>query len=241
MDYIDIYSTLLVGMIAFILETVINIVVFFLVIKLIINAIKKVSNRKYFKSSIIVNDISKPIKERYTDISKAELATFNTDDLTAFKNYFYRIFLNFETAYNNLDYNAMKTLSTKQLFQNYYTGITLDLESGKKRIISNIQKNNVIIFEVFSSSVKQVVSAIIEISYINYTVDKNGYIISGSRDKVTESFEVIFKKEFGNENKEITNCPNCGAAINGLKCEFCRSTIKNPEFKINSIRKIIDK
>lgn len=211
----------------------------FKVVAEIFKSFKRKSTTNFFKSNVIHNSNTTTQREKYVDISKKELATFNTDDLDTFKNYFYKIFVDFENAYNNLDYNTMKSLSTKQLFHNYHTGITLDLEIGKKRIINNIQKKKVIIYEVFSSSVKQVVSAMIEISYINYTMNKDGVVISGSRDvKTTEKFEVIFRKDF--ETEDVTNCPNCGATVTGNKCDFCRTSLKNVSFKINSIKKIVN-
>lgn len=225
-----------------ILYVFIQVSIFFTVFKVIISVIKgirKTVTNNFFKNNVIVNDNINVFKEKYTDISKKELATFNTDDLDAFKNYFYKIFLQFENAYNNLDYATMRSLSTKQLYNNYHTGISLDLESGKKRIITNIQKKNVIIYEVFSSTAKQVVSALIEVSYINYTTDKQGRVISGDKDKkVIEKFDITFRKDF--ETKELTNCPNCGAKLNSHKCEFCRSTFENATFKISSIKKIVD-
>ena len=35
-------------------------------------------------------------------------------------------------------------------------------------------------------------------------------------------------------------CPNCGAALTGSKCDYCNSKIKDIEFKISSIKKIVD-
>lgn len=79
----------------------------------------------------------------------------------------------------------------------------------------------------------------IEVSYLNYVIDRNGYVISGSREKtMTEKFEVTFRKDF--ERDDVTKCSNCGANIIGNKCDYCRTTIKNVEFKISSIKKIID-
>ena len=48
----------------------------------------------------------------------------------------------------------------------------------------------------------------------------------------------MFRKDF--EREDIIKCPNCGAEIIGNKCNFCRSVVKNIEFKISSIRKIIE-
>ena len=79
----------------------------------------------------------------------------------------------------------------------------------------------------------------IEVSYVSYTLNKYGNIISGNRNEaITERFEVTFRKDF--ERKEVIKCPNCGADVVGNKCEYCRKTIKNEEFKISSIKKIID-
>ena len=233
-------------MIVYILEIIINIAVWIFIFIVIRNSIKRKSNRNYFKNNVIVNDKTKirvgtvnKYKRTYNDVSKKDLEKFNTDDINLLKNYFYDMFLDFENAYNNLDYNKMKFLSTKELYNNYYTGISLNLKVGKKRIISDIEKKNVIIFELDSTIAKQIASVMIEISYYNYMIDKNGYVISGSRDeKITEKFEVMFRKDF--ERKDVTKCLNCGAEVFGNKCDFCRSIIKNVEFRISSIRKIID-
>ena len=48
----------------------------------------------------------------------------------------------------------------------------------------------------------------------------------------------MFRKEFG--YKPITHCPNCGASLHSNKCDYCRSKIKDVEFKIGSIKKIIE-
>ena len=239
MNYFDLFGYS-IGLIIIVIEILINYLIFWFVIKLIINSIRRTSSRNYFKSNVVVHsnkDGFKP-KNIYKDVSKDKLSMFNTDDINSLKDYFYDIFLNFEVAYNNLDYNMMKLLSTKQLFNNYYTGISLDLKVGKKKIINDIERKDVIIYELDSTTIKQTLSALIEISYITYTIDKNGFVTSGNRDnKVTEKFEVTFRKDF--ERTETTKCPNCGATVAGNKCDFCRSTLKTVEFKISSIKRVI--
>lgn len=225
-----------------------NVVVWFLIIKVIINAFKRNKNHNYFKNNVIKNQsyetnvsrTNNKYKRIYKDVSKEVLSTFNTDNINTLKDFFYSKFLEFEISYNNLDYNIMRVLSTKQLFQNYYTGITLDLKAGKKRIISDIVRKNVIVFELDSTIAKQTACVMIEIEYLNYTIDKNGYVIRGSRDnKIKERFEVTFRKDF-EMSKDYIKCPNCGATIVGNKCNYCRTPIRNEEFKISSIKKIID-
>lgn len=231
--------------VAIIINLVINFTFWFLIIKIIFNLIQRIKMHKYFKSNVVNNNIKYKKdynynkKSKYNDVSKEKLLKFNTDNIDGLKDHIYNIFFSFEKAYNNLDYNMMKILSTKQMFQNYYTGISLDLKVGKKKIIENIERKNVVIYELESTSFKQAISAMIEISYITYTIDQNGYVISGARDKkINEKFEVIFIKYF--DQKNITTCPNCGANIDGNKCNYCRTTLKNEEFKLNSIKKIIE-
>lgn len=220
-----------------------NVFIFYLVFKTIFQSIKRITNNNFFKSNIIsLKDISSnnsKYKNNYVDVKKDKLARFNTDDINLLKDYFYDLFYKFEVAYNNLDYSTMKMLSTKQLYQNYYTGISLNLKIGKKKVIDQINKKRVILYELDSTSMKQVASLMIEISYFNYTLDKHGYIISGNRDyPITEKFQVEFRKDF--ERKAITHCPNCGASLHSNKCDYCKSKVKEVEFKISSIKKIVD-
>lgn len=221
-------------------QIIIIFIIVIYIIKKVFQTIARQLNRKFFKNNVVYNYDVNSKKKLYTDISKENLDMFKVDDINALKDFFYNIFLEFEKAYNNLDYNMMKMLSTKQLFNNYYTGISLDLKTGKKRIITDIERKKVTIFGLDSTIARQTAEVMIEISYINYTIDKNGYVVSGSRDKkITEKFEVTFRKMF--EKEEVIKCPNCGAEVLGNKCEYCRSTLKNVEFKISNIKKIINK
>ena len=207
----------------------------------IANSFKRIEIKNYFKNNVIKSssDTIDGKKNIYVDVTKGELKDFNTDDINALKDYFYDIFYKFENAYNNLDYNTMKMLSTSQIYNNYHTGISLDLKVGKKRVINNIQRVNVVLYEIDSTVAKQVASVMIEVSYINYTLDKNGYVISGNKEiQVNEKFDITFRKDF--ERKPITKCPNCGANLEGSKCSYCDSVIKDVEFKISSIKRIID-
>lgn len=226
------------------LEFAFNIFVVWAIVKFIINLFRKNKTQKFFKDSVIYyNDINgngSKYARQYNDITKDKLSKLNISDIDALKEYFYDIFYRFEVAYNNLDYSVMKMLSTKQLYQNYYTGISLDLKSGKKKIIEEIDRKQVIIYELDTTLIKQIASAMIEISYYNYTIDKNGHVVSGDRNKpAVEKFEVEFRKDF--EREKVTHCPNCGAKLNGVRCDYCKAFVDNSEFVISSIRRIIDK
>lgn len=212
----------------------------FIVLK---DSIKRSQTKSYFRSNIIYIKEQKYSNTKYPtvykDVSKNDLAKFNTDDLASLKNYFYDIFHRFEVAYNNLDYATMKALSTKQVYQNYYTGISLDLKAGRKKIIDNIIREKVVLFELDSTSMKQTASMYVEISYFNYVVDKHGYVVRGNKHYAKrDKFVVNFRKDFN--NKEIHNCPNCGAHLIDGKCSYCKSVLLEEEFKISAIKKIVE-
>lgn len=245
----EIFNTIIiiVSFLAFIISSFIApLVIIVIMFVCVFNSIKSYRIHRYFKDNVVkvvsnrLEEMSEASEKEniYVDVSKDKLETFNTTDIDSLKDFFYDIFYKFETAYNNLDYNTMKMLSTKQLYQNYYTGISLDLKVGKKRVINDIQRVNVILYEIDSTIAKQVASYVIEVSYINYMLNHKGYVISGNKNNpVTEKFEVVFRKDF--ERDPILKCPNCGASITGNKCEYCRSVIKDVEFKISSIKRIV--
>lgn len=201
-----------------------------------INELKRNETKKYFSNNVVKYG-GNAIKG-YKDVSKEKLEEFKISDINELKDFVYQNFLEFENAYNDLDYTVMRKLSTKELFHNYYTGITLDLKTGRKRIIKNINKKKVIIYSLFSSPIRQTIVAYIEIEYINYTIDKNGDVISGLRNEPTaEQFEVTLRKDYSKE--DILKCPNCGANIIENKCPYCRTLVNDVEFKISNIKRIV--
>lgn len=220
--------------------SILSILYWWFMISLLIKVITKLYNYKklkrqqdFFKKNVISE------KKEYHDISKKDLEVFNIDDINLLKDKLFKIFIAFENAYNNLDYGIMKLYSSKFLFENYYTGVKLNSANGNKKIIEKIEKKDIKIFDVFTTSVKQSISTMIKISYINYTVDSKGHLISGNKCvPITERFEVVFTKYY--DRKQTTECPNCGANVSGVKCEFCRTPIDNEEFKITSIKKILN-
>lgn len=218
-------------------------VIFFLfeiIVRKLIDAIKRKKIKTFFKGNVITNDkLTGNYKRIYKDVNQRQLDDINISNIEALKDELYDIFYRFEVAYNSLDYSSMKSVSTSQLYSNYYTDISLDLKVGEKRIITDIEKKRVVLYDIINTSVRQTFSLLIEVSYINYKIDKFGQVISGKRFKpITEKFEVTFKKNI--EQESIIKCPNCGAKITGNKCDYCRTPIKDVEFKISSIKRIID-
>ena len=222
-----------------------------LLVVLIARALKRSSVRKQFKSNVIsesnwISQENKHINNSatgdnrlvYSDVSKVKLDTLNIADIDVLKDYLYRMFYKFEKAYNNLDYDKMRRLSTKKLYESYHTGIVLDLQVGRKRIMEDMQKKDVKVFNVLNSDTEQKIYSAIEVDYINYVIDSDGNVISGNKYFATnERFEVVFTKTFGAD--EIARCPHCGAPVEGNECTYCRTPIKSDVFKISSIKRIV--
>jgi len=236
-EFIQIVFTIIIGGF-FLAFTLLELAWPILIPLLIISIIRKNKSNKAFKVNVVNNKA--PVKETYHDISNSKLEEFDIHDINQLKDYIYEIFYNFEKAYNNLDYNAMYNNSTDKLYHNYHTNIMLNLKFAQKKIIDDIERKKVIIYDVLSTTRKQVISSVIQIKYVCYMQNHNGEIISGSINPTTESFEVTFVKDYGS-NKN-TKCPNCGATVelNNSICEYCGTNVRSTDFKIDSIKKIID-
>lgn len=236
---IELIFSLIILLIFFLFQTGIILSIFF---KYISNNRKRKQLNEFFQNNVLNRDsylISS--KKIYRSVSSDKYLLFNINgsDINIFKDSLFYRFLLFEQSYNNLDYEMMKACSTDTLFNDYYTSIILNLGIGRKRIINDIIKKEMIIYDLRSTRYEQTISSMIKIRYVNYTVDKIGNVISGSRSPVTEKFEVIFKKNF---NDVKTNCPNCGAPIIDSKCDFCKMDFggHSGDFVVDSIKRIVD-
>ena len=186
-----------------------------------------------FKNRVVVYK-----KNKYIDVHGDRLIHFNIYNYDAFKDELFDIFCKFENAYNDLDYRIMKSCASKQLYDDYFNESIINKKTGLKRYINNIKRKDMVIYELASTSAKQTVSAMIKISYTNYMMNGDGLIVKGSRNSITEAFEVTYRKDF---NDVSTNCPNCGAPISGGVCEFCNKPVEGYNFKICKIKKIVKK
>lgn len=231
--------SLIVLLLFFIFQTCIIFIIFF---KFISNSNNRKKSVEYFKRNVLNKEcylISSKRIYRHVSLNKYILFNVDNNDINIFKDSLFYRFLLFEQAYNNLDYEMMKACSTDRLFDRYYSSIILNLSIGNKKIITDIEKREMIIYDLRSTRYDQTVFAMIKIRYVNYTVNKLGNIISGTRKPVTEKFQVIFKKDF---NDFKTNCPNCGAPIIDSKCDFCKTdfTTSRGDFVVDSIKRIVE-
>ena len=206
----------------------------FIIPFLIISQIRKNRSNNALKNNVVHQESYKNI---LTDVSASKLAEIGVEDINVLKQYLFQIYYDFETAYNNLDYNTMAFTSTPKLYNAYHTNILLNLRCGQKKIIDQIKRKNIIVYDVLATSRKQVILAYVEVSNVSYMQDYNGKILSGTNKPITEKFEVMFIKNY--DDRDSIKCPNCGATVKGNECEYCGTAVRNSDFRIDSIRKIV--
>ncbi len=211
---------------------------------LIIYLIKKNKNKKYFKSTVLNRNQSNiyfsNIQDTYIDISDYKLEWFDTNDLDVLKSYFGNMFLDFERAYNNVDYNALYNLCSPSLYDIYKNDLNVNLRLGDKKIIDNVSIEKLVIYNTTKNDDEQKVYVMLELKSNNYVMNTSGKVISGNPVKPqSEEFIVTYVKSLKKKDEKSSRCPNCGATVTSTKCSYCNTEFKQNEFRIDTIRKLV--
>lgn len=203
---------------------------------LIYYIIKKKQNKTALKKTIITRS---PVYDSFVDISSYKLEHFNTNDLPVLKAYFGDIFIQFEKAYNNVDYNALYNICVPSLYELYKSDISIKLKLGEKKIIDDPSIEKIAITNSIKNDDQHEVQVMIRLKSKSYSITDTGKVISGNAVKpVEEDFLITFVRTFNKDAKETLRCPNCGATINSSKCEYCNTEFKQYDFKIYAINKL---
>ena len=205
--------------------------------------IRKRKNKQKFKESLINRNNGgyyfNNIKDTYIDIDDYKLKHFDTNDLGALKNYFGNMFLEFEKAYNNVDYNTLYNICTRSLFNLYKSDLDVKTKLLQKKTIDDVNIDKIVIYNSTKNEDEHKVFIMIGIDSINYLQNSNGRVIAGNAlNKIHEEFIVTFVKKLKKDEKS-SRCPNCGAMINSTKCEYCKTEFKEYDFRICSINKLV--
>ncbi len=205
--------------------------------------IRKRKNKQQFKNSLIYKNNGRnyfnDIKDTYIDIDEYKLKHFDTNDLGALKNYFGNLFLEFEKAYNNVDYNTLYNICTRSLYNLYRSDLDVKTKLLQKKTIDNVVINKMVIYNSTKNEDEHKVYVMIAIDSINYLQNSNGKIIAGNAvNKIHEEFIITYVKQLKKDEKS-SRCPNCGAMINSTKCDYCNTEFKEYDFRICSINKLV--
>ena len=204
---------------------------------------KRNKNKKEFKNNVVYYPKSSLnyVKDNYVDIDAYKLEHFDANDLGMLKNYFSTIILDFEKAYNNIDYNALFNICGNSLYNMYKTNLQMNSKFGEKKIIDNVSIQKLVVYNSKKGNGEHIVNVMARIRSISYTQNSDGKIISGSpMNPIDEEFDITFVKELNEKNKDQMRCPNCGAVVNSTKCDYCKTEFKNYDFRIESFKKLVE-
>ena len=113
----------------------------------------------------------------------------------------------------------------------------LQFSPAIKTDIKDIKKNKILVYDLYKSDERQMLYAFIEITYVTYFISKEGKIVRGSEKPIKERFDVTYTKKYSSE--DVIKCPNCGNSVLGSTCSYCRTNLRNQDFKIDSIKRNI--
>ena len=145
-----------------------------------------------------------------------------------------------QTAWMNFDLNTIQNLVSDEIYNMYSMQLDTLKVKGQKNMMEDIKYINNSITKITFENNIETINTILQVECYDYLINESNKVIRGTKNqKLIYTYELTFTKY--TTDKKINYCPNCGAKLVGNKCEYCKSAVSNNEFKISSIRKIVDK
>lgn len=148
------------------------------------------------------------------------------------------IFLNLQNSWSSLDWEKARPYETDYLFSTHRYWIEKYKAQGLRNVLEDITIENVTPVKIERDAYYESMTVRIYALMKDYTVDKTGKFISGSKTTKRRFSEYwTFIRYIGaqknKDSEDGMHCPNCGAAINinmaGL-CQYCNSKITSGKF-----------
>ena len=185
----------------------------------------------------IVNKKSSHLKEQKTENLSINLDSIKTNEMINLEKQITNLFLTYEDAYSNYDYDKLSEICTEKHFKEIHKILEKMKTSNKKRSFENITINSFKLMSINNTSNLQKLSVFLEVSLIDYIIDNEyDFLVKGNKSiKASKNIkmEIIQNIDSSDIRK---HCPKCGAPINLIfpTCIYCNTAIyKNAEFKIN--------
>ncbi|MCB0370292.1 MAG: Tim44 domain-containing protein, partial [Bdellovibrionales bacterium] len=163
----------------------------------------------------------------------------NHSDLEYARNRFVDIFMNLQKSWTEQRWELARPYETDSLFQSHNYWIKDYQKKGEKNYLEKINVTKIVPVFLYNDKFYTSLTVRIYAEMIDYTLNKTGKVILGSKSKKVSFSEYwTFIKGTGSNQKpakshDINLCPSCGA---GLKismtgiCEFCGSKITLAQF-----------
>lgn len=172
----------------------------------------------------------------------AELARLQQKDPAfneqAFKDYAQNAFYKVQQAWESQNLQIGRPFMTDQLMQRYATQIS-DIQSrGEKNILENMVLGHMNITNIRADNAYDYITLQMEASAADYTLDRNGKFLRGSKkpEHFTEYWTFLRKvgaKTNAQKSVKANVCPNCGAALQLSatgQCQYCNAVVTSGEW-----------
>ncbi len=145
------------------------------------------------------------------------------------------IFTTLQQAWTNNDLKQLRMITTDNLYKSYEYWINNYKKHGVRNVLEQIKITKEELVKVEVDKFYTAFTSRIHASMIDYTVDKTGKVLGGSKTKprpFTEYWTFIRANSASKTASQysVTACPNCGAklqvAASGV-CEYCHTKISN--------------
>lgn len=166
----------------------------------------------------------------YEDISSSKIVevdpTINIADL---KSKVFSIYKDIQTAWMNFDTDAIRKLTTDEIFNMYSSQLeTLKLK-GQKNIMKDITLEEAKVIDIKKVNNVITVSVYMRVKCYDYVIKENtGEAVRGKdKQKIIIEYVLSFVKSAVN-NKSEEKCPNCGAPVeinSSATCPYCDSVL----------------
>lgn len=165
---------------------------------------------------------------KYDELSDADLTEHGLKNRKILETELFKILKNIQTARSKYDYDTLKYLCTKKMYNIYTSELEVLHEAKLGYNFYDYKLLESQIYSLTSDEKKINIKAAMKISCISYRLDAEGNLVDGSKkDRTIIIHELEFEKNIEQSEKE-KNCPNCGAPIKrNVKgtCSYCNTIV----------------
>ena len=153
-----------------------------------------------------------------------------------FKDIVHHVFFKLQAAWSGDDYSKSRSIQTESLYLTNLFWIEQYARKGQKNILAEPDIHSVEFVSVDCDAYYDSIKVAIKASGKDYTIDKTGTVISGSKDNVsifTEHWTFVRARPSAHTDQQSSTCPNCGGSIHEastVECEWCGSLLKGSKF-----------
>lgn len=150
------------------------------------------------------------------------------------------LYVQMQEAWTAGDFEPMRPYFTKQLFGQFSNQLKALTAKGHTNHVDNIAVLEAAVRGWYEVNDDEVLVMRLRTRIIDYTVDKQGNLVSGRTDtELFMEYEYKLMRPIGTTTADFAGqteageCPNCGAAINiaqSTQCPYCGSVIESRRF-----------